>query len=215
LKTLTAVLFFGTFIFFNSITAQSLRSIGIKAGTVAANQVWNYSNPELSGINIGDQTRWGSDFGVFAEWLNIPWISIITEVHYIQKGFTDKIQITTEDLPDGTGEYLVFSPHVDYTSIPILIKIRKELLGISIYVIAEPTYDILVAQENSWYGLVLDKFSKTELCATFGFGVALPLVFDTKVGTEVRYIPSLQNSYSTEYLTVRNRCLEFLFIVSF
>ena len=39
---------------------------------------------------------------MFAEILDMPFVSIVTEVNYIQKGMKKEIPITTTAQPDGT-----------------------------------------------------------------------------------------------------------------
>lgn len=189
-----------------------MRCFGIKAGVAATNQDWQYLQ---YGGGIGAQTRWGADVGGFVEWLNMPILSVSSEVHYIQKGFKVRFLYTTEQFPDGNGTYLTHTPRVDYLSIPILAKCRYELPSFSLYAFAGPRIDIFLSTRDEGYGAVINKFKSNDLGATMGLGFEAFQVGPATLGAEFRYSPTFQDSYSTNLLTVRNRSLEMLLVLSF
>jgi opacity protein-like surface antigen len=210
-KTIYAVLTLWM-ISFSISHAQLIRGYGLKAGLASTNQDWHY---DASSGSLNTDTRKGLDVGAFVEWLDIPLVSVVTEAHYIQKGFTQQIALTTPQYPDGTGEYITKSPELDYVSIPVLAKLRYDLLNISFYGFAGPRYDFLISTKSDGYGVVLDNIKSSELGASFGFGVdfSIPALF--KIGAEIRYSPSLQNNYSQNGLTVTNQSWELLAVVTF
>jgi hypothetical protein len=209
-KTIYALLTF-VLVGFSTSHSQLIRGYGIKAGFASTNQDWHY---DIMSGSLNTDTRKGLDVGAFVEWLDIPLFSVVTEVHYIQKGFTQKIAVTNEDYPDGTGEYVTHSAELDYFSIPVVAKIRYDLLNISLYVFAGPRYDVLVSTKSDIYGIILDQIESSELGASFGLGFdySLPALF--KVGAEIRYSPSIQNSYAKNGLTVKNQSWEMLVVFS-
>ena len=69
------------FVLSSNVEAQLVRSAGIKAGAIAANQDWNYA-PEIGGFDA--KTRWGYDAGGFVEWLNIPFFSVSRPFHAME-----------------------------------------------------------------------------------------------------------------------------------
>jgi hypothetical protein len=91
-------------VFLISPVAQSqfIRGYGLKVGAVSANQTYDYN----VAFDFSPDSRWGLDVGAFIEILNIPYISILGEFHYIQKGFSEKFQETSADYPEGTGRYI-------------------------------------------------------------------------------------------------------------
>jgi len=109
------------------LNAQVIRNFGLKFGAARANQSWDYS----SGIFQPDtdfDSRFGLDVGVFFESVSLQFVSVLVEAHYIQKGFIEKILVTTEENPDGTGEFMEFKPRVDYLSFPVLARFTAPVL---------------------------------------------------------------------------------------
>ncbi len=191
--------------------AQLIRSFGIKAGTAAASENWQYSqNPGL----IDPLTRWGLDVGGFVEWFNIPILSVSSEVHYVQKGFRLQLPVTTAESPDGNGSFLTLSPRVDYLSMPLLAKCRLDLESSSIYVLAGPRLDIFLSTKDVGFGDVLKKFRSNEFGFTMGVGCEAAKIGPLTLGLEARYSPTLQDSYSTNLLAVRNQSFEMLLVIS-
>jgi len=191
-----------------SSTAQLVRTVGVKGGAVAAAQSWDLASP----FSLDTERRWGIDVGVFVEWLNMPVFSLSSELHYIQKGMKYSLPITTEEFPDGTGEYWIRSPRVDYLSIPLLGKARIPVEWLSPYVIAGPRVDFLLHTEGEGFEIVLDKFEKIDLGATIGVGLEVKVFDPAQLGIEFRFSPSFKDGYSSPYTKVRNSSLEFLFV---
>jgi opacity protein-like surface antigen len=191
--------------------AQLIRSYGIKTGAVIAGQDWKYSS---LGFTVADKMRWGFDFGCFVEWLNIPTVSIVSELHYVQKGFKEEVNVTTAASPDvvGTKE---LTPRVDYLSIPLLVKCRMDLPSFSPYVIVGPRYDVLITTKPEGFDVVLNHLRKSDIGITFGGGFECSIMPEVLLGMEYRYSMSLDDVYSTEVLKVRNRSMEFLLFVGF
>jgi opacity protein-like surface antigen len=208
-RIIPAVLFL-LFMSFSMGHSQLIRGYGIKAGVAFANQDWRY---DASG-SLNTDRRKGVDVGAFVEWLDIPFLSVVTEAHYIQKGFSENIAVTSEEYPDGTGQVVTHTPELDYLSIPVLAKMRYDFLNISLYGFAGPRYDILVSTKSDVFGAVLDNIKSSELGATLGLGIdcSLPALF--KIGAEIRYSPDIQNIYSKNILTVKNRSWEMLVVVT-
>jgi hypothetical protein len=62
---------------------------------------------------------------------------------------------------------------------------------------------------------VLDKISKSELGATFGIGLEVPLHAALTLGAEVSYSPGLQAIYSSDLLKVYNQSIQLLLVLGF
>jgi hypothetical protein len=184
--------------------AQFIRGFGLKVGAVSATQTWQYwSNSQLS-----TDPRWGFDAGIFVEALDLPFLSVLAELHYVQKGFTNTLPVTTEAQPDGTGEEITFRPRVDYLSLPILAKIRFDVGFFTPYVFAGPRVDFLLTNTDDGFGLVLDKFKKTDVGVSIGMGVELPLSFVSHLLAEFRFSPSLTEAFKNGSLKVKNQSIE-------
>lgn len=188
--------------------SQAIRTVGVKVGAVSASQTWHYASiPDLD-----TERRWGIDFGVYAEWLNMPVFSFSTEVHYVQKGMKESLLITTEQNPDGTGEYLTRSPRVDYLSVPVLAKARLLDGELSPYIVADPRVDFLLQTKGEGFDLVLDRFAKVDFGATVGVGFEIKSLEVVKLGIEFRFSPSLKDGFSSAFMNVRNNSMEFFLV---
>ena len=200
------------FVFSRVVRAQLISSYGIKIGMTEASQSWNYSG-YLSNIKVFNKSRSGLDFGIYTEWFNIPVISVLTEIHYIQKGCKDDISVRTSEFPLGTGETRTIIPRIDYISIPILSKVRYNIEFINIYAIAGPRLDVLIGKNSEAVGAVFDDLKKTDFGETFGMGLELPIKTIYHIGLEFRYSLSSQNIFTNEWLKVKNKSLEFLLVL--
>lgn len=193
---------------FSTIAAQGqlVRGWGVKVGAVTATESWDYT----VNINFPADRRWGLDVGAFIEFLDVPLISVLGEVHYIQKGFSQTLPVTTAAQPDGTGEYITMKPRVDYISIPVLAKVRFDLGLISPYVIAGPRFDFLVGKDPQGYDAVLDNFKSGDVGISVGAGTEVLLPILPPLLAEFRYSPSFSEAYNSNALTVKNESFELL-----
>jgi opacity protein-like surface antigen len=196
-----------------SSEAQLIRGYGIKAGTVGAGQDWTYAG-FLSG-SMDTKTRWGIDAGGYVEWLDIPFVSFLTECHYIQKGFKISIPVTTLAFPEGTGEYQERFPQMNYVSIPIMAKVRMSMPLFTPYIIGGIHYDILLSTSGDGFDEVIKNTKNYDTGVTIGAGVESNVLPKITVGLEFRYSPSVMDIYSTDNLKVRNHSVEVLGYVGF
>jgi hypothetical protein len=191
--------------------AQLIRSIGVKVGAANAGQSWHYSTPNIS---FAEQYRWGYSFGGYVEWLNIPVFSIVTEVHYIQKGFKQGF-----DRRDNDGNLIgVFyvMPQIDYLSIPVLLKIRYDVFPLAPYLLIGPRYEHLLKTKPDGTDIVLNNLKKSDFGITIGGGLDISSIALLKIGIEFRYSPGLTDIYSNQYgLTIQNRSFELLLAIGF
>lgn len=194
--------------------AQLVHSYGVKVGIAQASQNWNYSGM-FTGVTVYQKPRLGLNVGVFVEWLNIPVISVMTEVHYIQKGAEDEYEVRTVQFPEGTGEMRTLSPRIDYLSIPLLAKLRYETPYISLYSFGGPRFDILTGNNNDASGAVFNEFKSSEYGLTFGAGIEVPLITFYRIGCEIRRSYSSQNAFANQVLTVKNNSTELLLTIGF
>ena len=196
-------------------SAQIIRSYGIKAGAVLAGQHWDYSpSSPLAGIDIADQMRWGLDVGCFIEWLDTPTFTLITEAHYLQRGFREELPATSPASPDGIWTQ-VLTPRLDYLSIPLLMKARIDFASVSPYLLSGPRYDVLLSKNPDGYDLVIDQIKDYDWGLAFGAGIVYDLSPCFDVGAEFRYDLSFQDIYKTNILTVRNHSMQFQAYIAF
>lgn len=142
--------------------AQFVRGFGIKVGTTISNQNWDY----IASLPDADYNKTGFNAGVFAEFLNVPFISIVTELNYVQKGMNTDLYVSTATNPDGTGEKLEGSFY--YFNISALGKLRYNLGIISPYIAAGPKVDFELSRSS-----LLEKWNdvkKNRIGAKIGIG---------------------------------------------
>jgi len=195
--------------------AQLIRSFGLKVGTTAASQDWQFA--PYAGF-IDPLTRWGLDVGGFVEWLDIPVFSISSELHYVQKGFRVQWPIPAPDDVVGRGNYgaATESPRLDYLSVLLLAKARLAAGSTFLYIIAGPRLDsYLSTREGGEFDDVLKQVRSHELGVTVGLGCEATQLGPLNLGAEIRYSPTLQDSYTTSRLTVRNHSFEMLVVLSY
>ncbi len=190
--------------------AQFIRGIGIKVGTVAANQTWDYS----SFGDLSTTTRYGFTIGGFIEMFSFSHFSLLGEVQYTQKGMEYTVPVTTTSSPDGIGSMSV-SPRVDYISIPILAKLRITTPIVEPYVIAGPRFDILVSKVAEGMGAVIDKFKDTDYGITVGVGAELGSLIPLPLLVEARYNASPGEAFDNSLVKVKNRSFDILVGIRF
>jgi len=185
----------------SSCWAQAIRTVGIKAGATAATQDWDRSSPFN---DLETDHRWGVDVGLYVEWLNLPVFSLTSEIHYIQKGMSISLTVTTPQSPDGTGEYFTSLPRADYVSVPLLAKARFLDGQLLPYIVGGPRVDFLVGTKGEGFDLVVDNFEEIDFGATIGVGVEVNSFDPFHLGMEIRFSPSFTDSYSSSFTEVRN-----------
>ena len=203
---------------FSTSNAQLIRDYGIKIGVTSTNQNWNWSSE--TGVIANSKSRQGFDGSLFIEWLDIPFISLITEINYIQKGseVTTNVMVTTAQNPDGAGQYYGYSTRINYLSIPILAKLRISGELLTPYILLGPRFDFkLSSNSSSDIGSApIYEYKNNDLGGTFGIGLELrQALLPIHLGAEFRYSPSFQYCYSVKYLSVKNSSLEFLLVLSY
>ena len=100
---------------FQKTNAQILRSVGTKTGISISKQTWTFNSPDKT---LKKDNRIGLNFALNLEWFNNDYVTLITDIGYIQKGFKEGIMMTTVDNPEGGAlktldtrfDYLYFSP---------------------------------------------------------------------------------------------------------
>lgn len=208
MRTILLILACG-FIYSTSIS-QHIRSYGIKAGYASASQNWDYGN---LGVHLPLEHRPAVSVGAYVEWLDLPVVSLSTEIFYCRKGMKMSIPITTETQPDGTGEYYYFTPYNDYLSIPVLAKARLSGTVISPYIIAGPRADFLLSTSDYGSGFLSNDFKSVNFGMTLGAGTEFNVGGPAMFGVEFRYNPNLTATYSNRGLTVKNNTFELLAFV--
>jgi len=194
--------------------AQPLRNYGLKVGAALAEQHWNYSATATAAGTVGvpSSSLWGFDAAAFAEFFDVPYFSLLTEVHYAQKGRTVTVHETVR--ANNQQGYVDLGPRdlpqrLHYLSIPVMAKLRIESEVLTPFVALGLSLEYLVANSSS------RQFNKVELAIAVAAGLEMSFGFTPKILAEARYSPSLTKAYETEIVGVNNRVVEFLVGVAF
>ncbi|HLP80854.1 MAG TPA: outer membrane beta-barrel protein [Nitrosomonas sp.] len=188
-------------LFANQTPAQIIRSFGVKVAYTSAELVyddveWNQNTDRRSGVNAA----------IFVEWLNVPFISVVTQAEYAQRGRSISFYV----IEPGTFHeslYQKVSDRLDYLSIPIMGKFRVPFGFFSPFVAAGPRVDFLLGQQSD-DGLFDQYIKKTNIGATLSLGgeVKTPLPFT--LALEARYNVDLANARSMDYTKVHNNSFD-------
>jgi hypothetical protein len=203
MKRLLCILFLTLFLLPATGTAQLLKSYGVKAAITSASQSFDY--PTFHSFPRDFRRRIGFGVGVYAEWLNVPFISILTQIEYIQRGSREGFAVTGPDGPTVLRTD-VLDRRLDYLSIPILFKAFTPLGSVTPYVLVGPRLDLLLGYRDetaSDYSVFQD-FRKTSFGGTVGAGFDVADLLPVKFSVEFRTNIDFGDSYNTEFLKIRN-----------
>jgi len=214
MKTFAAVILLVSVLNTSSASAQLLRWYGFKVGPTVADQRFVYSSNWPDYIpypNLPTRHLWGFEAGVFVEFLNLPYFSLVSEVDYSQKGRIITIDVVALDNNSPFG-YVDLGPQdqtlrFHYISIPILAKFRLQTPTITPFVAFGPRFEYLVSHPSS---PVYDKFNRLEVAASASAGIEMDLGILPEILLEIVYSPSLTYAYRNEFVTVNNRVIALL-----
>ena len=154
--------------------------------------------------------RVGFNVAAFAEWFDVPFFSLITQVEYAQKGTGQDFVVTGPSGPNPVGVRTLYS-RLDYVSVPVLGKLRLPGGPLSPYIVAGPRMDFFLGykSDEGAFNSVYDKFKKTSLGGSAGIGIQLDSILPISVLAEARYNFDFVDSYETNLLKVRNSTFDF------
>jgi hypothetical protein len=210
-KTIFALLSL-SIVCFSISESQLIREYGLKIGLASTNQSWD--GPSAAGnIFTSTKAHQNIDVGGFIEWLDIPFISFLTEVHYIRKGSDGITNLLVTTINNPNIFFLSFSTKINYLSVPILAKLRISGPLLTPYIIAGPRIDYYLSGGGE--NLLVNDFKKINIGGTFDVGVESASILPIQMGLEFRYSPDFQDSYSDLGKTIKNRSMEFLLVLGF
>ncbi len=189
-----------------SADAASLAGFGVKAGINFSTQEYDYNVPIKRDANY----RAGLDLGIFREWTGLPFVGLLTELHYVQKGMKEEFLVLTIEDPSGTKEE--FSSRVDYLTFCVLPKLDLPFgtAGTSFYLAAGPRLDIKLGHETDYNGPIYDEFRSWDLGADVAAGFSF-----MRFLVESRFSYNFTDSDKLESLDVKNTTFSILAGVEF
>jgi hypothetical protein len=181
--------------------AQLLRHYGLKVAYTSATQSFDYYT---AGFGFSNERRPGINAAVFAEWLNMPFLSVITQVEYSQRGLGIEFARTLND-PTVIGTWVEYH-RVDYLSVPLLAKVSFPSTIIEPYLVAGPRIDFVLGyhgNDENFRSLYND-FKSPNLGGTVGAGVSVSSILPAAILLEFRYNIDLTLPYDNGLLRVKN-----------
>lgn len=197
--------------FHASAPAQWFNAAGVKAGVNSSNSAIEQTS---FGHQFETQRRIGWQAAVFAEWLRLPVVSVVTQLEYAQRGFSEEQVRTGEESPEVLGT-IELKTRLDYVSVPLLLKLRTSNTGAGPYALLGPRFDFLVNREAVLYEdgkldletSFAEVFNDRAVGGTVGMGVvakalSLPLLL------EARYNFDFNDNADSEFLTVKSNAVD-------
>lgn len=189
-----------------SAQSSGIFSYGAKAGLSFAATDYKYEVTAL-----GEKKRdWrnGLLVGVVFDYRLLPFASVRPEFTYVQKGSKYNFEITTEQYPLGTGEYMEANERIDYLSLQLLVKVRAPKPGPHPYLLAGPRLDLKLSESSDFGGnSVLDKAKSTVFGGTVGAGFSIPVGPVTNLFVEFEYYPDFGDAVNETAVNVTNKSL--------
>lgn len=189
----------------NSLHSQFIKNYGMQIGITSANQEYSGSAFPLAEIDL--KRRLGFLGGFQIEWLDVSYISIITQIEYIQKGMGIEGIFTGQNSPEPLGTMTDYS-RLDYLSLPVLLKLSLRHKPITPYVITGPRYDYLLNYESEFMYYVFDNFRKGVYGGVIGIGIESNFPKLIKLTLELRYNLDFTNSLKLEGKEAKNNTFD-------
>ncbi len=199
-KTLSFSLIFA-FAVIGTAHAQ-LSGYGIKAATTYPNYEWRTHypgqiSPELSSLQ-------GYNVAIYAQWFDLPYLSIITQLEYAERGnsstytFEDPLHPRTQN------------NRVSYLSLPVFAKLTPINTPVRPFLLAGPRIDYLAGKEIEDVGLGLYDHLKTWVLGyTMGVGLESNKLFGVNITLEARYNGDITNSFHGSGIEIFNKAFDF------
>jgi hypothetical protein len=149
----------------------------------------------------------GFNAGIFSEWFNHQFLSLVAQLEYRQVGMGVPFGNT-----DSNGTVLrtyYYYSRFDYLSLPLFLKIRKNAF-VSTYLFIGPRFDFLLGYktEDAFITTLFDKYEKTILGGSFGLGFETNMTSRLKTYIEFRYNHDFTDTYNDGFLKINNNAYD-------
>ncbi len=182
-----------------------IKGYGVQVGIVSASQ--NFKGEAFPMADESLKRRIGFVAGAYLEWLNLPYISAVTEIEYMQKGMGMEVVVTGQAGPEPLGKYTDYS-RLDYLSVPVYGKISLPAGIGTPYFIAGPRFDYLLDYNSEFLGIIYNEFRKTAWGGMVGVGFAPHLSILIKSSVELRYNFDFTDSYKPAGREAKNNTFD-------
>jgi len=146
---------------------QVIESLGIKGGISFANQTWEHGTPS-------SKTNYDYKPGLYsvlnAELFKGKFLSLSADLGFVQKGMQQKMEETTAEFPEGTGEYKIWKTTLAYVSFSPMLKGFYNFNSLTTYALIGPRIDYRVMYEPHINSQVFSESNKLIWGLTYGVG---------------------------------------------
>jgi len=149
-------------------TAQVVESIGIKGGISFANQTWEYKSPDFS--NKMDY-KTGFYSVLTANFLKTKYLSLTTDLGFVQKGFQEEIPMTSEEFPDYISSYKTFKSTINYLTFSPKLNVSYNFDKLITFVFTGPRIDLQTSYKTDYLTNNFSEFNATVWGLTYGGGI--------------------------------------------
>jgi len=168
-----------------------LRNIGIKTGTSISNQNWTLKFADGQTINnfLGDEDYiTGLNFALNIEWFNGDYITLITDIGYIQKGFKVDVPIVNFEQPNRGTQVEPLKLKINYLYFSPQLKIRKDFNKLTPYAFVGPRIDYQLSYKANLFEKefsdIEKDFNERLLGLNYGLGMTYR-INETAVNLEI------------------------------
>ena len=146
---------------------QTIESIGIKGGISLANQTWQIGTSSSA-------TKYDYKAGLYcvlnAELFKGKYLSLSSDLGFVQKGMQQELEITTVEFPEGTGEYTTVKTTVNYITFSPMLKGFYTINNLTTYALIGPRLDYQVEYNNGYANSGNPDLKKDVWGMTYGLG---------------------------------------------
>jgi hypothetical protein len=186
--------------------AQFFKSFGLKAAYTSANQTSSGWHDETYKFN----RKSGVSAAIFAEWLNLSYFSLVTQIEYAQRGTRNTF--LWPNIEPAPLRYVTVDNRLDYLSALPLVKVAVPLTPVRPYIFAGPRFDFLLGFKSTLGGYGYDdlynSFKKSTVGASLGLGVQLVDILPVQVTIEGRYNADLSSALPDSRTNFRNNAYD-------
>ena len=186
----------------SQINAQILKNYGLKG---AVSSSFQQIDPFYKDMPYKRYV--GFNAGIFTEWFNHPFLSLVAQIEYRQVGMREPFVFS-----DATGTVLrteYYDSRFDYATVPLFIKICRNAF-VSSYLFMGPRIDVLLGYktEDAYTTTLFDKYDKTVIGGSFGFGFEINMTSRLKTYLEFRYNHDFTDTYNDGFLKITNNAFD-------
>jgi hypothetical protein len=146
---------------------QVIESIGFKGGVSFSNQTYEFKR-------LGFTDTYDYKVGVYsvftAELFKGKFLSLSTDLGFVQKGMKQEMEETTTEFPEGTGEYTTWKTTFGYVSLSPILKGFYNFSSFTTYALIGPRIDYRVMYEPHVSSQLINETNKLIWGITYGVG---------------------------------------------